>query len=84
MRGRISSIRPSRNTDEDYFQPVIPSEVEGSQCADSAVTSRDSSTPLRFARNDQPHSHRAEAAVLTRLLYGRSEFVRAGNAVPLR
>ncbi len=61
-----------------------PSEVEGSQCADSAVTSRDSSTPPRFARNDQPHNHRAEAAVLTRLLYGRSEFVRAGNAVPLR
>src|SRR2546429_644754 len=29
----------------------MPSEVEGSRCADNVVTSRDSSTPLRFARN---------------------------------
>ena len=39
---------------------------------------------LRFARNDQPQNHRAEAAALIRFLHRRSEFVGAGNAVPLR
>ena len=79
----------------DFIDPTVPKILKihfsrssrrsrGIPMHYSVVTSQDTSTPLRFARNDQLREHRAKAAVLVRFLQGRSEFVRAGNAVPLR
>ena len=89
MPGRTSSIRPFRNTDKISLTPRLQPgthrrsfRAERSGVEESRAYYREVRAPgsLDFARDDRAN----EAAVLIRLLYGRSEFVRAGNAVPLR
>jgi len=85
MPGRTSSIRRCRNTeriDEPCgFRPVCQAHLirskrfNGMLCLEAVETAWAS----KFRYN-----HRAEAAMLIRFLYGRSDFVRTGNTVPLR